>query len=180
MGSYMNLILIFRLSFVLFLLINFTSLTQTFYRSVADVDSFAYVTMNDKILILKRDQLNELQFVNSIPFVMNHNTNKFNSEVIINDYLLVSSLDSVVLFSISDRENPIELDRIGISNIFSINKFGPYCLVVQNTTTHVVGIENNSLVIKSSVAEGQTSYNPYFPEWNLLSFSYPYFLIVGE
>lgn len=167
----------FRVQIIVFVffIVSEVSFAQNFYRSVADIDSFAYVTMNDKILILKRDQSNELQYVNSIPFVMTHRQDKFNTEVIINDRLLVSSKDSVVLFSISDQENPIELDRIGISNIFSINKFGPYCLVVQNTITHVVGIENNSLVIKSSVAEGQTSYNPYFPEWNLLSFCYPYF-----
>jgi len=131
--------------------------------------------MNDKILVLRHDQSNELEYVNSIPFVMNHNTNKFNSEVIISDYLLVSSLDSVVLFSILNPENPIELDRIGISNIFSINKFDKYCLVIQSTTSIVVGIENDSLKIKSSVSGGRTSYNPYFPEWNLISFSYPYF-----
>jgi hypothetical protein len=131
--------------------------------------------MNDKILVLKRDQSNELQYVNSISFVMTHRQEKFNTETIINDRLLVSSKDSVVLFSISDRENPIELDRICIPNIFSINKFGPYCLIIQNASSIVVGIENDSLVIKSSVSEGQTGYSPYFPEWNLLSFSYPYF-----
>ncbi len=168
----------FRVQIIVFVffIVSEVSFAQNFYRSVADIDSFTYVTMNDKILILKRDQSNELQYVNSIPFVMTHRQDKFNTEVIINDRLLVSSKDSVVLFSISDRENPVELDRIGIPRIFSINKFGPYCLVVQNTTTHVVGIENNSLIIKTSISLGQTKYNPYFPEWNLFSFSYPYAL----
>jgi hypothetical protein len=37
-------------------------------------------------------------------------------------------LDSVVLFSILNRENPIEIDRIGLSNIFHlVNWSTVYC-----------------------------------------------------
>lgn len=167
----------FRVQIIVFVffIVSEVSFAQNFYRSVADIDSFAYVTMNDKILILKRDQSNELQYVNSIPFVMTHRQDKFNTEVIINDRLLVSSKDSVVLFSISDRENPVELDRIGIPRIFSINKFGPYCLVIKDTTNIIIGFDNDSLAVKTSVSGGLISENPYFPWWNSMSFSYPYF-----
>ena len=52
---------------------------QSFFRSVADIDSFAYVTMDSKILVLKRDLSNNLVFKNSVPFLSNHKPDKYNS-----------------------------------------------------------------------------------------------------
>jgi len=85
---------------------------QSFFRSVADIDSFAYVTMDSKILVLKRDLSNNLVFKNSVPFLSNHKPDKYNSSIIINNYLIATSLDSVVLFSILDRDTPVELFRL--------------------------------------------------------------------
>jgi len=163
-----------QIIFLIILTVGEGLFAQHFYRSVADKDSFAYVTMDDKILILKRDQANELQYVKSIPFKMTHRQDKFNTELIIDNYLLVTSKDSVVLFSISDPENPVELDRIKISNIFSLYEFGPLFIVLNNNSQIVVAIENDSLVIKNIGSGGINSNNPYFPEWGFGPYTYPY------
>ena len=145
MKSFYTCIYIFSLLF----LINTTVKSQSFFRSVADVDSFTYVTMNDKILVLKRDQANDLQLVNFLPFLSNYRDNTYNSTIIINDYLIISSKDSLVLFSISDRVNPVEFHRIYLNNIFYINKFGNYCLVYLDGSppSPLIKIEKDSLQI---------------------------------
>ena len=168
-----------RIKFFFYLLILFSVassqlLPQSYYRSVADVDSFSYVTMDDKILILKRDAANELIFIDSISFDATHRADNFNSAIIIDDYLLVGSKDSVVLFSISERENPEELNRIYISSIIRLNRFGNYCLVHSISNSTLFSIENDSL--KFLITHPRTINNFPYVYRNTMSLSYPYLI----
>ncbi len=170
MKSNINHVLLF---FIVFSIYN-SSLSQTFYRSVADIDSFAYVTIDDKLLVMKRDSLNELELKKIISFDVTHRQDNFNSAIIINDYLLVSSKDSIYLFSILDRENPIELNKINVNNILLLNKFGSYCLVYTNSEMPLLSIENNSLQFKTTFPNHNfDAVNPYILT-NHLCIRYPY------
>ena len=159
----------------LFLTVNLNTIAQTFYRSVADVDSFAYVTKNDKILVLKRDVMNELQLVNMIPFLTNHRQDGYNSSVIIGNYLIVCSADSIVLFSISNRENPTELHRIYENNIYLIDKFGNYLFIYVGNTTRLYKIENDSLKYCTEFNGGLHTPGYYtYGFYNDFAHSYPF------
>jgi len=157
---------------------------QSFFRSVADIDSFAYVTMDSKILVLKRDLSNNLVFKNSVPFLSNHKPDKYNSSIIINNYLIATSLDSVVLFSILDRDTPVELFRLWADSLNLVEKFGNYLLLFtgyQPTKSTLIKIENDSLkTVKSFVGGyhfwwGAGSFLSTYDYANNYAYSFPHF-----
>lgn len=138
------------------------------YYTVSEVDSTVYVTTSQGLLILQLDYLNNPKFRNMMPGVIRGTSFRSAAN---NNHLLISSTDTLYLFSIAERQNPVLLDKIFKSGISSIKEFGNKFILEVNGSELITTENGKVKSLITGLPSSLCSYPYVFSKKNKIIFS---------
>ncbi len=163
----MNKLFIYS-AFLFLLSIQFLT-AQTKYYTAAGKDSITYLATNYGMLVLTRNEQDNLEF-----FTIIIGLNVSYQRAADNEKYLVLSSGRVDLFSLLNKYLPEYKGYVDVPSILSIRPFGDHFLVIRNASTHyLVGFLDDSVKIITSINSVWATFSgntAFYPEA-----VYPYF-----